>query len=402
MTTRRTFLEAAAGAIGGATLPAHIPMIAATTVSPTPSSDRFDPWLEILAENVRHNVEVTRRMAGGRPIIAVVKNNGYGLGLAQVGPLLDRHPAIAALAVVRFSEALALRDAGVGKPILVMARTTEEEAAELVRREVRLAIQGDDAPGFCRRVAERAGRRVPVHLYLDTGMGRMGHPIDRAADWAGRVASERVAIEGAFTELTEDPDFDREQVERLRALADRVKTGNLAIGPLHAASSAAVDHQPEAHLDAVRPGFMLYGGFVSQQARERGELKAGFRLKARVVRVERLAAGEGVSYHRRWKATRPAWVAALPLGHVDGLPSGATKGCEILINGKLYPVVGTVSASHTVVAVGDDPEVKVGDVAIAMGPDHPNIHPDTVARRAEYSDYGIYFHLSPTLPRVVV
>ncbi len=398
MATRREFLGATAGLVGGAAIEVG-PL---GPQQPSIGADRFDPWIEIIAENLRHNVEVTSRMAGGRRIIAVVKNNGYGLGLAQVGRLFDAHPSVTALAVVRFGEALVLREAGVGKPILVMARTTEGEAVELVRRDVRLALLGDDAPDFCRRVAERAARPVGVHLYLDTGMSRMGHPIGRAAEWVAEVAKERVRIEGAFTELTEDPDFDREQVGKLTALAEQARGRGITLGPLHAASSAGVDHQPETHLDLVRPGFMLYGGLVSPEARDKKELRAAVRLRARVVRVEQLQPGEGVSYHRRWKATRPTWVAALPLGHVDGFPSGATKGCEILINGKLYPVVGSVSASHTIVAIGDQPEVKVGDLATIMGPDHPSVHPDTVASRAEYSDYGIYFHLSPMLPRVVV
>lgn len=398
MATRRQFLEAAGGLVGGAAIEPGQPATRSAVIAP----DRFDPWIEVIAENLRHNVAVTSRMAGGRPIIAVVKNNGYGLGLTQVGALLDRRTEIAALAVVRFAEGIALRDAGVRKPILVMARTTEAEAVELVRRHIRLALAGDDAPEFCRRVARKAARRVAAHVYLDTGMSRMGQPIDRAGAWIERLAKERVRLEGAFTELTEDPDFDREQVAKLTSLAGWAKQRGLTLGGLHAASSAGVDHQPETHLDLVRPGYMLYGGFVSPEARAKQELKTAVRLKARVVRVEQLQPGDGVSYHRRWKATRPTWIAALPLGHVDGLPGGATKGCEILINGKLYPIVGSVSASHTIVALGDEPEVKVGDLATIIGPDHPAIHPDTVATRAEYSDYGIYFHLSPTLPRVVV
>jgi alanine racemase len=398
MATRREFVGAAAGLAGSGVLARRLSPVRVTINA----AERFDPWIEVIADHLRHNVGVTTRMAGGRPILAVVKNNGYGLGLAQVGPVLDRLPAISGLAVVRPAEALVLRSTGTKKPILVMARTSEEEAIELARRDVRIAFLGDDSAELCRRVARRIGRAVKGHLYLDTGMSRMGYPIARADAWLDRIAKEQVRIEGAFTELTEDVEFDREQVGKLSAWAARARARGLTVGPLHAASSAGVDHQPETLLDLVRPGFMLYGGLVSDGARSRGELKAAFRLKARVVRVERLEAGEGVSYHRRWKATEPTWIAALPLGHVDGFPSGATKGCEALVNGKLYPVVGSVSASHTILALGSEPEVKVGDVATLIGPDHPSIHPDVVATRAEYSDYGIYFHLSPTLKRVVV
>jgi alanine racemase len=174
------------------------------------------------------------------------------------------------------------------------------------------------------------------------------------------------------------------------------------VGPLHAASSHAVWHIPEAHLDAVRPGLAVYGGYVSAEAWSRGELKAVYRMRAPVVRVAHLDVGEGVSYHRRWRATEPSWVATLPIGHVDGYPSGATKGCQVLIGEQLYPVIGTVSASHTIVSLGASTNVKVGDVATLVGPDHPAIHPNEVAKRAGWSEYNMFMHLNPLLKRIQV
>jgi alanine racemase len=400
MATRRDFLGAATGVAGVAAL-APGTASAGPPRAPPIAVDRFDPWIEVVADNLRHNVETTSRLAGGRPIVAVVKNNAYGLGLELVGPVLDAHAAITALAVVRTDEALRLRAAGVKKPILVMARTTESEAVELVRRDVRLAALDDDAPELMGRVAKRAGRPVKAHLYLDTGMARMGQPIDRAADWLDRLVKERVRIEGAFTELTEEPAFDTQQVAKLKVFAAAAKSRGLAVGPLHAATSAGVTQQPDTHLDWVRPGFILYGGFASAAAHDGNHILPAVRLRARVVRVQKLQPGDGVSYWRRWKAERPTWVATLPLGYVDGFPSAATNGCEILIAGKVYPVVGTVSASHTIVALGDEPTVKVGDVATILGPDHPSVHPGVVASRAHRSGYELYFQLNPTLPRTI-
>ncbi len=396
--SRRAFL------LGAAAVPTAARLGRGTLSRPGPADPPpgFDPWVEVDPAALAANVRVVARYAGGRPILAVAKNNAYGLGLAEAGPVLDRAPEVSGLAVVRAGEARALRDAGVRKPILLMARCTVDEAVELVRREVRLSLFGDDAPGFCAEVGRRARRQVRAHLYLDTGMGRMGRRVDRADDWVDEVARAGVVLEGAFTELTEDPDFDREQVERLRAFASRAAARGVRVGPLHAASSAAVAHQPETHLDLVRPGFALYGGLVSREMAERAELRPAFRLRARVARVERLEAGDGVSYHRRWRAERPTWVATLPIGYVDGYPAEAVKGCEALIGGRLCPVVGTVTASHTVVVLGDEPTARVGDVATLMGPDHPAIHPDTVARRSGTSEYGAYFRLSPLLPRLTL
>ncbi len=392
--SRRAFVQSSMAAVAAPAV-ARLPVAPSRPLAQIPS---FDPWLEIDGAALRWNVDAVTRLTGGRPILAVVKNNAYGLGLAQVGPVLDPLAAIHGFAVVKAEEAMRLRQAGVRKPVLLMGRCEDEEGVELARSGVRLAALGEDAADRLGRVAGRVGRPLGVHLYIDTGMGRMGMPYRAARPWAeALVARPDLRVEGAFTELTENPDFDREQVGHLQAL-----TRGLQVGPLHAASSAAVMHQPEAHLDMVRPGLALYGGYVSRAAQDRGELRPAYRLRARVVRVDRLEAGDGVSYHRRWKATRPTWIAVLPVGHVDGYPSGAVKGAEVLVNGRLFPVVGTVSASHTIIAVGDEPVVRVGDVATLVGPDHPAIHPNVVAERAGYSEYDMFMHLNPTLPRRVV
>ena len=362
----------------------------------------FDPWLEISGGALRANVAAASRLASGRPVLAVLKNNAYGLGLAEVGRVLDSHPQVLGMAVVRGSEAQALRAAGVRKPVLLMGRCGDDEALELARADVRLAAVGDDAADRLARVASRLGRPLGIHLYIDSGMGRMGTLWRRATDWLDQIAARSdLKVEGTFTELTEDPDFDREQVERLQALARSARDRGWSLGPLHAASSAAVTHQPETHLDLIRPGLMLYGGYVSREAPARAELRPAYRLHARVVRVDRLETGEGVSYHRRWKATQPTWIAVLPAGHVDGYPSGSVKGAEILIGERLYRVIGTVSASHTVIEVGSEPTVKVGDLATLVGDQHPAIHPNEVARRAGYSEYDMFMHLNPLLPRRV-
>lgn len=370
-------------------------------VTPTPSSrDGFDPWLEIDAAALKWNVDAVQRLAGGRPILAVLKNNAYGLGLGVVGPVFDAFPAIRGFAVVRAEEALTLRRAGVRKPVLLMGRSSEAQALELARAGVVLAAFDDEAPARFASIAQRLGRTVGLQLYIDTGMGRMGRSYRRGADWLDAVLSHRgLRIDGMFTELTEDPDFDREQVSRLQQLAATAGARGLQIGPLHAASSAAVTHQPETHLDLVRPGLALYGGYVSKTAKERAVLRPAYRLQARVVRTELLQPGDGVSYHRRWIARSPTWIAVLPVGHVDGYPAGAVKGGQILSGGRLYRVIGTVSASHTIMEVGEQPTVRVGDLATLVGDADPAIHPNEVAERAGYSEYDMFMHLNPELPR---
>ncbi len=370
-----------------------------------PAATGVDPWLEIDAAVLASNVRKVSQLVQGRAILAVVKNNAYGLGLATAGPILARLDAVWGFAVVRADEALALRDAGVTKPILLMGPASDVRLRELLARDVRLAAFTDDAPARFARAARGLQKRARVHLYVDTGMHRMGVPYAQALALVESIASHKeLAIEGAFTELTEDADYDREQAGRLGALRDAARAKGVSLGKLHAASSDAILHaNAPAFLDVVRPGIAIYGGsYAELETMTRGELKPAYRLRARVIRVDQLARGEGVSYHRRWTAERPTWTATLAIGHVDGYPTGAVKGCEVLVGDALYPVVGTVSASHTVIAVGDSPAVRVGDVATLVGPDRPAIHPNEVAKRAVWSDYNMFMHLNAGLARKVV
>ena len=406
MISRRGFLAASAASVvvpGVALARADSPQTeSGATEQEKPKG--FEPWIEIDSAALTHNVREISRTVDRKPIVAVVKNNAYGLGLALAGPLLDRLSEVAMLAVVRPDEAMTLRASGVRKPILLMGPATEDELVELVRLDVIQSPYRDGAPTILSRVADRAGRPVRVHLYVDTGMHRMGLPVGQALPWIESLAkAPGIRIEGAFTELTEDAEFDRQQVARMREMQSAARGRGIAIGTLHAASSDAVQHgRADMVLDAVRPGLALYGGYVSGEAMQRGGLRPAYRLKTRVLRVDHLAAGEGISYHRRWIAERPTWTATLAVGHVDGYPAGATKGCEVFAGGRLYAVIGTVSASHTVINLGDDRTLNVGDEVTLVGGEHPAIHPNEVARRSGWSEYNMFMHLSPGVARMVI
>lgn len=401
--TRRRFLGAvgsaaalaAAGRARGAALP---------TLGARAAPETFDPWLEIDPSAFRHNIAELSRLIQGRPIFGVIKNNAYGLGLETVGPLLDGLPEIAGLAVVKTSEALRLRDAGVMKPVLVMGLVSESEALELAQRDVRLAPFAPDAGEVLARVAQRVGKPVPVHLYLDTGMNRLGMPYHRAAPWVQDLARRsEVRIEGTFMSFTEDQAFDPEQLQRFRDLTDGLRRAGVPLGKLHAASSHGLFFRRDGYLDMVRPGLALYGAYPSGAA-QLGlvRLTPVFRLKARVVDVQRLRAGDSASYDRAYTASRPTWIAIIPCGHADGYPRDATKGGQVLIRDRLYPVIAEVSASHTIVELGDEQTVDVGDEATLVGPDRPEITPNAVAARAGVSVYDVLMHLSALLPKKAV
>jgi len=321
-----------------------------------------------------------------------------------VGKILEGLPEVVGLAVVKTEAALALREAGIRKPIVLMALFGDEDGAELVSRDVQLCLTTDDAADRAKRASDAAGKAAKTHIYLDTGMSRMGIPFHRAIPWLEGLMARGIQVESTFMGFTEDPEYDRVQLQRLLDVAEASRSMGFDLGTLHAASSAAVFNFPDAHLEMVRPGISLFGAYSSNEGKEAeiAELRPAGRLRARVVRVERLRPGDSVSYGREFVAEEPTWVATLPVGHSDGYPREAVDGAHVLINGKLYPPIGTVSASHTIVALGDQEEVRIGDVATFMGPDHPEIHPNAIATRTGRSVYDVLMHLNGALPKVVL
>ena len=404
MISRRGFLEQTAASLAIASSAGVRGQSHAVRLRPGGNEGGFDPWLEVIAPHFRHNVKEVARLAGGRPILAVVKNNAYGLGDGIVGPLLSRCAETAAIACVRPAEALAMRAAGVRKPILTMAELGEQESIELVRRNVTLSCWLDDAPVRLERIAKGARRPVPVHLYLDTGMNREGMPIRRALPWIEEISRRKdVRIEGTYQMFVHNVEFDRVQLQRFRDVTSAATAKGLKLGTLHAAATFELHRLPEAHLDMVRVGNALFGAAPGPGVTHTFDVKPVFRLKARVVRVERLEPGESAGFGRAFMPSQPTSVALLPVGHTDGYPSTAGGTCEVLINSRRYPVVsGGVSSAHALIDVGADTPVRVGDTATLIGPDDPAVLPQEVAIRTKVGFYPMITKFSALLPRMLV
>ena len=409
--SRRRFLQMAGGTAllgassacaGGASASAPAPAGASET--PSDFADRSDPWLEIDRAAFQHNVREASKLSGGGPVLAVCKNDGYGLGDGTVGPILAEMPEVAGLACVRVEEALALRAVGVTKPILVMAECSDEEMVALIRHSVTPSVWNNDALARIESLAARFGHPIPVQLFIDTGMNREGMPSYRARPWMEALAaSPAVEIDGTYTMFSHDLDFDRVQLERFEELLGWAREQRLPLGTLHASPTVELFHLPDGHYDMVRPGNALFGHYPSGDGvRDQAELKPVFRLKARVVRVERLEVGESAGFYRTYEPDHATWVALLPVGRTDGYPSSANGRGEVLIGGRLYPVVGGVNSAHAIIDVGPERTVEVGDTVTLIGPDDPAIHPEEVSARTETSNLRLIQGMNPRLPRRVV
>ncbi len=391
--SRRSFLKlwAAAPALG---------------LSPPPRAverSSFDPWVEVRPDHLRHNVAQIHRRVGGRKVLAVIKNNGYGLGVAAAAQAIEGEPAIAGFAVVKLHEAATLRDAGVRKPVLCMGPLGESDLGDAVALDIQPMVYTPVGAAL-ERIAARRGRPVPIHVCVDTGIGRVGVPYREAAVLLRDLASRRgLTIAGTMMTFTEDPEFDREQLRRFQALCDGLKAEGLSLGQRHAASSFALFQNEEAFLDMVRPGMAIYGVYSEPPFRGLGlmDLRPAVALRARVAYVKQLRAGDSAGYNRAYLAKEDVWVATLPVGHADGLPRPAAKGGRVRIGGQLFPIVATVSASHCIVELGPEPRARIGDVATLFDWEDGS-RPEDLAAGFGGSVYDLLMHLDPLLPRRIL
>lgn len=393
MGTRRLFLEDCSALLALGLLPEWLHA----------ADSGFDPWIEIHAENLRWNVREVSRRAGSRPILAVAKNNGYGLGVANAARILEPLPEIAGLAVVKLAEAVALRDAGIRKPILLLGPLGEPELQEAAARDITPMVY-TPVGGALERAAQKLGRPIPIQICVDTGIGRVGVPHREAAGLIGDLAARKsLRIDGILMTFAEDPEFDKEQLRRFLELTDALAKAGRKLGRRHAASSFALFQHPDSFLDMVRPGMALYGVYSEAPFRRMGllELRPAFALRARVAYVKLLRAGDSAGYERAYRAKQDVYVATLPVGHADGLPRVAANGARVRIGAALYPIVASVSASHSIVEIGSEPRVKIGDVATLFDW-IPGSRPEDFAASCGASVYDLAMHLNPLLPRRLV
>jgi alanine racemase len=369
-----------------------------STEGSTPAG--FDPWVEVHAANLAHNVGEVARAAKGQPILAVIKNNGYGLGVTTVAHRLESAPSVAAFAVVKRHEAEALRDARVKKPVLLMGPVAPIELADLHRRDI-MPMVYTPLGAALERVAATSGKPVAIHVCVDTGIGRVGVP-HSAADALIRDLARRkgVRIDGVMMTFTEDLEFDREQLRRFAALTSALGADRVPIGRRHAASTYTLFQHPDATLDMVRPGMALLGIYPEPAFRTQGalDLRPAVALRARVAYVKKLAAGTSAGYSRAFMATEDTWLATVPVGHADGWPRIAAQGARLRIRGRLYPVVASVSASHTIVNLGPETSVQAGDVATCFDWETGS-RPEDVAAACGASVYDLTMHLGGHLQR---
>jgi len=368
------------------------------------NSSYYDVWIELKLENMGWNLEQIRKFVKV-PIMAVIKCNGYGHGLVEVGRYLDQKK-IDALMVVSLPEALKLREAGVSCPVHNFGPLHEDAAEILINKNISQSIFTEKAQKL-NAAALKIGKRIDVHIHVDTGMARMGIPYYEALPYIKKVAGWKgLRIKGISTAMSEDNELDKEQIKRFEILCKHAESEGISLGIKHAVSSTGIFSQRPSYLDMVRPGLLFFGYYPSQEVREKFKeitLKPVLQLKSRVAVVRNLRPGDPVSYNKSYVAKTREKIAVIPVGYSNGYPYNAQGKTFVLINGERCPVVAYMSANHMEVLLKPDSNVSMEDEVVLLGTQgKEEITADDIAEWTGVSSYKVMIWLNPLMPRIIL
>lgn len=370
-------------------------------------------------DHIRHNVEGVKAHVGGRKVLVAVKANAYGHGAVEVSRMLEETGCADWLGVATTPEALELRDAGVGLPILKLSGIlTAAEAEVAIGAGVTLAVPSLESAALVAGAAANAGREARVHLKVDTGMRRIGAEPDAAVALARFCEdAENVVLEGIFTHLpaSDAPAQDEFTHAQIGGFLDVVDAVQAELGRevdlVHCANSGAVLGQPlalaEGRVDAdrvmVRPGIMAYGYRPDETTPATVDLLPGLEFRTKVSFVKGVREGETVGYGRTWTAPRDTCVATIPVGYADGFSRLLSNRGRVLIGGRSYPIVGRVCMDQSMVDLGEGADVRVGDDVVLIGPQgEEEITCEEVAELMGTITYEVTCLLTPRVTRVYV
>ncbi|HEX2193436.1 MAG TPA: alanine racemase [Candidatus Limnocylindria bacterium] len=362
-------------------------------------------WLEVDHAALRANLAQLRGLAGAdKQVVAVVKADAYGHGALEVSRTLAR-AGVERLAVATAGEALELRDGGIELPILVLWGIGPPEAAAVVERELEAVVYDERAIGLLEAAAALAGRRVPVHLKVDTGLGRQGALPEEALSLGARIARSRsLRLAGTFSHLAsagEDDAYTEVQQLRLAQTLDAMRSAGVDPGLVHLAATGGILAGAGSYADAVRPGIGLYGLAPAWAAERDHGLRPVLSLKALPLRIFDLPAGAAISYGLRFRAERATRIATLGIGYGDGWPRLHTNNGTVLVRGRHAPIVGTVSMDGITVDVGQIDDVTYADEFVLIGEQQgAQISADEVAAERRTINYEVTTALRRRLPRL--
>ena len=323
-------------------------------------------------DHIAANLAAIRERVGDRLILVAVKADGYGHGAVAVSRHLQETGLADLLGVATSGEGAELRRAGITLPVLKLSVARGEEVAQAAEYNLALVAVDEQSILEAGAAGVAAGRELALHLKIDTGMRRIGCEPEDASRLAALIReTPGVGLAGVMSHLPvadvpEGADFTADEIARFRELAATLEAEH---GPLvkHLANSGGVLAHPDSWLDLVRPGVMAYGSYPDAHTPRTVGLLPGLEWRAPVTFVKRVRDGESVGYGRTWTAPADTWLATVAIGYGDGYSRSLSSRGRMLANGRSYPIAGRVSMDQTMIDLGPEPALAVGDEVVLIG-----------------------------------
>ncbi|MFA5807773.1 MAG: alanine racemase [bacterium] len=363
---------------------------------------------EIRLSALRHNVHAIRALLPqGVGLLGIVKANAYGHGALPVARALEADGA-RMLGVATVEEGVELREGGIRLPVVVLGGVDPPQAAEAHAHGLSAALFDLGQIGYLARAAEVAGRPFPLHVKVDTGMGRLGLLPREAMEAAGKIASTpALRLEGWMTHLSsadgsaaEDREYTAAQLATFRGMLPAVRKAFGDGVAVHVLNSAGILRFRQEPFDLVRPGIALYGCSPLPPGDASPDLRPVMRVVTKVVSLKELPAGHGVSYNRRYRCDGARRIAVVPIGYADGYRRALIGRARMAVAGRSVPVAGTVCMDHTMIDVTGVPGVAIGTDVEVMG--EASMGAEEMARICGTIPYEILVQVGPRIPRVTV
>jgi len=360
---------------------------------------------EIDLRSLEYNYrQLKKRIPEGVKLLAVVKANAYGHGAIPISRKLEKL-GVAYLGVAISDEGVELRKGGVKAPILILGGIYKEDVDQVLQYDLTPVVFQKESLKLLTKATERWPKKVRVHIKVDTGMGRLGVPLNLWPTFLKELKRfPKIEIEGILSHfsMTDDQDgyttYQWREFQRAVAMAKKM---GISCKYLHMASSAIFMAVPSYSGNLVRPGIMLYGSYPSPMFQNLIQLKPVLTLKTYIPFLKRVPPGTKISYGGTFVTKRESLIATLPIGYADGYSRHLSNKGEVLIRGRRAPVVGRVCMDFMMVDVTELPKVSLGDEVILMGRQgRQQITAEEIAEKINSISYEVLCLIGKRIPRI--
>jgi len=334
-------------------------------------------WIEVSKNNLKHNLQMLRRLIGKKILAPAVKANAYGHGLIETAKLLIKFGADW-LCVNSVAEEEKLRQSKIKKPILIIGCVAPEEFKKVVAYDLRLFVYDIISAKRLSRLAVAKHKKVKIHFKIDTGMHRQGVQLEQAESLVQKIAAlpgleiEGLATHFASADNPRRPAYFKKQSATFKILSARIKEilGKKLI--VHCDKSASILLYPDKLFDLVRPGIAVYGHFPAAEIekicqKRKIHLRPALSLKTKISFVKKIPKNSLVGYGCSFKTKRPTTIALLPIGYYDGLDRGLSNRGWVLVAGQKAPIIGRICMNITIIDVTDIKNISAGTEATIIG-----------------------------------